>query len=462
MSDNVALVLLAAGKGTRLKSSTPKPLLNVLGQAMIDYVIESAQGFAKSSAVELLSGVVVGYAKEEVKAHLDNHFSNLSFATQEQQLGTAHAVKCFFEQSLEATKFEYTLICCADTPLLTEQTISKIYTIARAQNAKAVAATFRAKNPSGYGRIVRHRRGFEIVEHKDCDNEQLTINEVNSGVYLVKTKYLLDMLGKVGNKNASGEFYLTDIFKQNEDVHPIMFENSDEFFGVNDYTQLSYVRSKMQERKNEALMKAGVDIIDPKNTYIDWGVQVDSDSCIEPFVSLKGKSKIASNVVIGQSSIIINSGIGSMTKVLPMSHIEDSNIQSKCSIGPFARIRPNTQIADEVKIGNFVETKKSQLSKGAKVSHLSYVGDARIGENTNIGCGFITCNYDGKNKHQTVIGSNCFIGSDVQIIAPVDIGNDCFVAAGSTITHSLKDGDFAVARSRQETKAGLAKKFIKK
>jgi bifunctional UDP-N-acetylglucosamine pyrophosphorylase / glucosamine-1-phosphate N-acetyltransferase len=462
MTDSIGLALLAAGKGTRLKIDTPKPLLPLLGKHMVDYVLDTANKFAQQASASLAIGVVVGHAKEQVTSHLQAKYKNCLFAEQVQQLGTADAMRAYFTGIPSASQHTYTLVACADTPLLTTQSLEKMFSEMKRKKLKAVAASFNLQNPHGYGRIKRASQGFKIVEQKDASASELSIQEVNSGLYLVETKYLVEMLKNINNKNKSGEFYLTDIFQENQEVEAILFENPNEFLGVNSLVDWENVKSQLQQLKNHQLMLSGVMLEDTKSTFIDWDIQVGEGSFIAPGVILSGKTRIGESVKIEAYSIVQDSIVDDHVEIHSHSHIAGSYLRSHSSVGPFARIRPGTELSAGVKIGNFVETKKAVLHPGVKVSHLSYVGDAEIGENTNIGCGFITCNYDGVNKFKTKIGANCFIGSDVQMIAPIEVGDDCFVAAGSTITQGLETGAFAVARGRQITKSDMAKKFLKK
>jgi bifunctional UDP-N-acetylglucosamine pyrophosphorylase/glucosamine-1-phosphate N-acetyltransferase len=462
MTDSIGIALLAAGKGTRLKIDTPKPLLPLLGKCMVDYVIDTTSAFASEIKAELAIGVVVGHAKEDVKSYLSAKYKSCLFAEQIQQLGTADAMRAYFDGIPSAREHAYTLIACADTPLLSAQSLVKMYRELKTKRLKAIAATFNLQNASGYGRIKRSAVGFKIVEQKDANADELMIKEVNSGLYLVETKYLFEMLKRVNNNNKSGEFYLTDIFQENQPVEALLFDNPNEFLGVNSLVDWELVRSQIQHIKNQSLMLTGVMIQDSKSTHIDWDVKVGMGSIIEPGVILSGKTHVGEKVTVESYSVVVDTVVESNVTIHSHSHLAGSHLRSGCSVGPFARVRPGSDFSGGVKIGNFVETKNAVLHSGVKVSHLSYVGDAEIGENTNLGCGFITCNYDGVSKFKTKIGANCFIGSDVQMIAPIEIGSECFVAAGSTITQGLKNGDFAVARGRQITKSDMAKKFLKK
>ncbi|OFZ23545.1 MAG: UDP-N-acetylglucosamine diphosphorylase/glucosamine-1-phosphate N-acetyltransferase [Bdellovibrionales bacterium RIFOXYA1_FULL_36_14] len=462
MKKTIGIVILAAGQGKRMGTDTPKPLLIASGKRLIDFPIHEAKMFCEKSNLSFLITAVTGHKRELVNEYLGQHYKDVATVFQKEQLGTADAIRSYFAQQKAGKDYDYTLILCADTPLIRSIHLSFLWKNLLSQNLDAVAATFIADDPAGYGRILRGEKGFRIVEHKDASEEQKIIDEVNSGLYIMKTDYLLSHLAEIDANNKSQEFYLTDVFKEEANVAPILFDDYKSFVGVNNPDQLEEVFLELNYEKIYDLKKNGVSFYDSSCTYVDWDVKVGAGSIVYPNVSLRGNSVIGKNVVIDSGSIIKDSIIGNQTTINPYSIIEKSHIGEKVSIGPFARIRPDTEVGDNSKIGNFVETKKAKLKKGVKVSHLSYVGDAIIGEETNIGCGFITCNYDGANKHLTEIGKGCFIGSDSQMIAPVKIGNDCYVASGSTINKNMDDGDFAIARSKQEIKPGLAKKFIKK
>ena len=465
MVDSIGIVFLAAGKGTRLMLDTPKPLLPIMGKMLIDFPIMAAQEFVKINNLNASFSFVLGHKREEVKKHISEQYKNLSpqYSIQDQQLGTAHALKTYFDQVKVANEKELTIVMCADTPLMTEKELTKLFKeFSKNKNLKSVAGTFIAECPKGYGRIIRGTEGFIIVEEKDANESQKKVNEVNSGLYICRTKYLLEFFKNFSNKNAGGEFYLTDFFQQEVGHQAIVCEEAIRFEGVNTLEQLESTQKFLQIEKIKKLQRAGVIVTHSSTNQIDYEVEVSAGCVIGMGVSLLGKTIIGREVSIEQGSVIKNSKIEDQANILAYSYIEDSNIQKMSTIGPFARIRPGSQIGEKAKIGNFVEIKKSLIGEGAKISHLSYVGDAEVGKESNIGCGFITCNYDGIQKHKTTIGKNVFIGSDCQAIAPLTIGDDSFVAAGTTITKEIPDGAFAIGRSKQETKLGMAKKFLKK
>lgn len=465
MTKKIGVAILAAGEGKRLGLPVPKPLATALGRPLIDYTISAVASFGQQQQVTLLVGVVVGHQKELLTTHLQDHCSArgsvmISLAEQTQQLGTADALKAYFGACPWASTMDYTLVMCADTPLISGVELGIMYQAMERDDLEAVVATFHTPNPHGYGRIVRQRPGLKIVEEKDADDIIKQIQEVNSGLYLLRTSFVLQHLFQIENQNRSGEFYLTDLFAPHYQVRPILFAQGEKFQGVNDLTQLEAITHLLRREKNLQLLAQGVRILDLASTYIDWQVTVGAGTIIYPHCYLEGNCVIGKNVVLYPGQMITNTSIADQAIILPYCHLEDSQIAAKAQIGPFAHLRPQSEIGPGAKIGNFVEIKKSQLGPRAKVSHLSYVGDASIGADTNIGCGFITCNYDGVKKHRTTIGEGSFIGSDSQVVAPVEIGNGCYVASGSTITENMPDGSFAIARSRQVTKEKLAQRFL--
>lgn len=460
----VGIAILAAGKGTRLKIDLPKPLCPALGRTLVDYVVTESQKFASEAGIAATLTAVVGYKREEVQAHLDKAFPGVcSFAWQREQRGTADALRAYFDECPANWKQAYTFITCADTPLIEASTFRLLWDeMQRNPSLKACAGTFETATPTGYGRIIRGGTGFKIVEEKDASDAERKITEVNSGFYLVRTEFLRERLGSIGNKNKSGEFYLTDLFSQDSDVEALKCPNAEVFLGVNTLEQLEQCTQILRKRKLSSLMNSGVIMFDATSTYVDWDVQVGPESTLHPGVNLFGSTKIGRGVVIETGAVIKNSEIQEKAEILAYSHLEKAFVRAGAHVGPFARLRPESDIGSNAKIGNFVEVKKSKLAAGVKVSHLSYVGDAEIGEETNIGCGFITCNYDGVNKHRTKIGKNVFVGSDVQVIAPLEIGDDAFVAAGSTATKDVPSGAFGIARSPFAVKEGMAHRFLKK
>ncbi len=465
MSNSVSIVVLAAGEGTRLKCSETKPLVPLLGQRLIDFPLSCVENFADQNKLSFITNIVTGFERESVEKHVAELLTNkqlqYNFAFQKKRLGTADALKAYLDSFKRANDYDYTVVICADTPLITKEELQKLYDFIKGKSLDAVLASFDAKDPNGYGRIVRSQSGFHIVEQKDASESIQKISEVNSGLYIFNTKFLIENIDKVGSVNKAGEFYLTDLFQDDYKVDAVLFENAEVFLGVNDLEQLAQAEKVLRHRKNNSLREQGVRFIDSDTTFIDWQVSVGNGTTIFPNSHIYGESSIGERVVIESGSVLKNAIVADGVTIFANSYLEAVTIGKDCKIGPSARLRPGTVIGEKCKIGNFVEIKKAKLASGVKISHLSYVGDAEIGENTNIGCGFITCNYDGINKHKTVIGKNSFIGSDCQAVAPIKIGDSCLVAAGTTITQNMENGDLAIARMRQQNKKGLAKKFLK-
>jgi bifunctional UDP-N-acetylglucosamine pyrophosphorylase / glucosamine-1-phosphate N-acetyltransferase len=462
MNKTIGAVILAAGEGKRLKLNAPKPLAPCLDKKLVDFPIREIKKFFSRNNLTGSMTAVIGFQKEMVQEYISSKYPEVKYAVQTKQLGTADALRAYFDSSPETHKTEYTLVICADTPVVSEFELSQMFDTLTRDNCEAVAATFLDPNPTGYGRIVRGGdKGFYIIEEKDATEEERQITEVNSGLYIIKTAYVLEHLKEVSSNNKSGEFYLTDIFKEGFDVEALCFSSGETFMGVNTLHQLEQVEKILRKQKIRSLKEDGVRFIDSSHTYIDDSVEIGAGTVIYPNTYITGKTKIGKDVLIEMGAQIKDSTIADGAQVLSYSILEGAKLHEKASAGPFARLRPGADIGPEAKIGNFVEIKKAVLDRGVKVSHLSYVGDAFIGEETNIGCGFITCNYDGVNKHVTKIGKNCFIGSDSQAVAPVEIGDNCFVAASSTVTKDMPEGSFAVSRAPLTIKEGMAKKFLK-
>lgn len=464
MGYSIGIVILAAGKGTRMKTDAPKALSLCAGKPLLDYVVEAALNFAKSSSLKAEIGIVIGHRKELLEAWSQSHpnKSAIKTAWQREQNGTADALKACFNDLPHFWNFDYTFVACADTPLITETEFKNLFQFMLDEpELVGVAASFETEIPTGYGRIIHGKKGFKIVEEKDADDNQKKIKEVNSAFYVLKTSHVKAVLGQISNKNKSGEFYLTDLFQEDFAVKSVKFPSEIPFLGINTLGQLAQVDNLIREKKTQKLMIEGVRILNPAQVYIESDVEIGVGATIFPGCTLIGKTKIGSGALIESNCFIKNSIISNNAEVLAGSYLDQAVVFENATIGPMARLRPGTEIGPDAKVGNFVEVKKSKLGKGAKVSHLSYIGDAEIGDDTNIGCGFITCNYDGANKHKTKIGSNTFIGSDCQVIAPIEIGNDAFIAAGSTITKSIPDGGFAIGRAPQVIKEGAANKFLK-
>lgn len=446
-------IVLAAGKGTRMKSKKYKVLHEVAGKSMIEHVVDNV----RQSGVEQLV-TIVGHGAESVKATLGN---DSLYSFQEEQLGTAHAVKMASEHLED--KQGTTLVVCGDTPLITQQTLEALITHHETNQAQATVLSATASNPFGYGRIVRDANNHlvKIVEQKDATIEEQQINEISSGIFAFDNQTLFDKLAKVKNDNAQGEYYLPDVLSlilDDQGVVEVHHTNDfDEIMGVNDRVMLSEAEQAFRKRINTFHMRNGVTIIDPTTTYIGADVIIGEDTIIEPGVKLAGKTVIGSDVSIGQYSEITNSQVGANVTI-KQSIINEATIADEVTIGPFAQLRPGADLGHKVKVGNFVEVKKSVVKEGAKLPHLSYIGDAEIGARTNFGCGSITVNYDGVNKFKTIIGNDSFIGCNTNLVAPVTLGDRSFIAAGSTITDNVPEDSLALARSKQTTKEGYLKK----
>ncbi|WP_138420006.1 bifunctional UDP-N-acetylglucosamine diphosphorylase/glucosamine-1-phosphate N-acetyltransferase GlmU [Aquibacillus sediminis] len=447
-------VVLAAGQGTRMKSKLYKVLHPVMGKPMVQHVVDQLNSLALEKVI-----TVVGYGADKVQDVLgeESHF-----VLQKEQLGTGHAVL----QAEELLKDQEgtTIVVCGDTPLLTAETLEALLDHHDNEKAKATVLTAKAPDPTGYGRVVRNNINTveRIVEHKDANEQELTIDEINTGTYCFDNKALFEALQQVSNNNAQGEYYLPDVIEilkqDNEKIGAFQIMNMDETIGVNDRVALAQAEKLMKKRINEQHMRNGVTIIDPDHTYIAPNVQIASDVVIEPGCVLKGETSIGSDAVIGPYTEISDCVIGSET-VIRQSVAKNSDIGDRVQIGPFAHIRPEAKIADEVKIGNFVEIKKSTLDQNSKVSHLSYIGDAEVGKRVNIGCGTITVNYDGENKYLTKIEDDAFVGCNSNLIAPVTIGKGAYVAAGSTINKEVPEEALSIARARQTNKEDYVKKI---
>ena len=457
MSNRYAIIL-AAGQGTRMKSKLYKVLHPVCGKPMVQHVIDHVKSLNIKEIV-----TIVGHGAEKVKEQLG---ADSQYALQAEQLGTAHAV--LQAEGMLADKEGVTIVVCGDTPLIKAETMEALFKHHEETNAKATILTAKAQNPTGYGRIIRNDSGFveKIVEHKDATEQERSINEINTGTYCFDNKLLFGAIHNVSNENVQGEYYLPDVIEilknEGETVSAYVTDSFAETLGVNDRVALAEAERTMKSRTNEFHMRNGVTIIDPENTYIGTDVTIGQDTVIYPGTTLSGKTTIGSECQIGPNSDINDCEIGNNT-VIRQSVAFNSKIGSEVNIGPFAHIRPDSDIQDEVKIGNFVEIKKAVFGRGSKASHLSYIGDAEVGAEVNIGCGSITVNYDGKNKFLTKIEDGVFIGCNSNLVAPVTIGKGAYVAAGSTITEDVPGEALAVARARQVNKEDyVAKMNVKK
>lgn len=450
-------VVLAAGQGTRMKSKLYKVLHPVCGKPMVEHVVDEALKLSLSKLV-----TIVGHGAEEVKKQLGD---KSEYALQAEQLGTAHAVKQ--AQPFLANEKGVTIVICGDTPLLTAETMEQMLKEHTQREAKATILTAVAEDPTGYGRIIRSENGAvqKIVEHKDASEEERLVTEINTGTYCFDNEALFRAIDQVSNDNAQGEYYLPDVIEilknEGETVAAYQTGNFQETLGVNDRVALSQAEQFMKERINKRHMQNGVTLIDPMNTYISPDAVIGSDTVIYPGTMIKGEVQIGEDTIIGPHTEIMNSAIGSRT-VIKQSVVNHSKVGNDVNIGPFAHIRPDSVIGNEVKIGNFVEIKKTQFGDRSKASHLSYVGDAEVGTDVNLGCGSITVNYDGKNKYLTKIEDGAFIGCNSNLVAPVTVGEGAYVAAGSTVTEDVPGKALAIARARQVNKDDYVKNIHKK
>ena len=447
-------IVLGAGMGTRMKSATPKVLHQVMGKAMIEHVVDALEKASVERTV-----VVTGHKAEMVQACLGDR---VEYSLQTEQLGTAHAV--MMAETLLASQSGITMVTYGDDPLLTAETLEELFTTHETSGASMTLLTNVVDTPFGLGRIIRDTGGnvARIVEQKDANPEELAVTEINTGVACYDNEVLFAALKLVGNNNAQGEYYLTDLVEiikgMGHKVESVVKENPDGALGVNDRVQLANNGRIMRERINKKHMENGVTLVDPLTTYIEPNVLIGNDVIIEPNVHLKGKTVIEAGVFVGTGSHLENAYIGMGTQILA-SYISDSEIGADATVGPFAHIRLETKVGFKSRIGNFVEIKKTTLGEGVKAAHLSYMGDAEIGDRANMSCGAITANYDGKNKHKTVIGADAMIGSNVNLIAPVTVGAGAYIAAGSTVNKDVPADALAIARVKQENKEGYAKKL---
>lgn len=441
-----------------MKSNTPKVLHRVAGKPMVFYPVNLLRGMKAGKIV-----VVVGHGSEEVKAAVQP--DKVTFTTQAEQLGTGHAVLCAMKE-LKSFKGDV-LILSGDVPLIRKETVSGLLQLHKKKESRKPVislVTTVLDNPNGYGRIIRdeHRSVVRIIEDKDCSPLQKKIKEVNTGIYLVSSGFLLANIKKIGKNNAQGEYYLPDLIhlaaSQGERVSALTHIDPDEVMGINNRVDLARANAFMRARVHEELMLSGVTMEDPDATYIDYGAKVGMDTVIYPGVRVTGDSVIGSRCVIEDGCRIEGSTIGDDTVVKSYSVIESSVIGKEVTVGPFARLRPGNTIMDKVRIGNFVEVKKTVIGRGSKANHLTYLGDSVIGEGVNIGAGTITCNYDGVNKFQTIIEDGAFIGSDSQLVAPVTVGKGAYVGSGTTVTKNVPPGSLVITRSPEKVIEGWATK----
>jgi len=442
------IIILAAGKGTRMKSALPKVLLKLAGKSLLQHVVDSANSVQNANIT-----IVTGHGSDEVRSSVSSsETSSLNYVEQTEQLGTAHAVQMVVPNLGNGGT---SLILYGDVPMILPETIHEMLGAVSESSMSLLTVTL--DDPTGYGRILRNESGqvTAIIEQKDASTEQLKVREVNTGVLAVKTKQLKQWLPQIDNNNAQGEYYLTDLIaiarSNGVTIETKQPQSVEEVEGVNNRIQLSALERFYQKQQAEALMVAGVTLADPSRIDVRGNLKTGNDSYIDINAVFEGDVTLGSNVSIGPNCHIIDSDIGDYVEIYANSVIEQSQIANHSVIGPFARLRPGTVLAEKAKVGNFVETKNTHVGKGSKINHLSYVGDSELGEGVNVGAGTITCNYDGVNKHKTVMGDNSFIGSNSSLVAPVQIGKNATVGAGSTITKDVPDDELGLTRASQKS-----------
>lgn len=438
-------IILAAGEGKRMKSNIAKPLQQAAGKALVEWVLDTAEETGSDENI-----VVIGHKAEDVKAYLGDR---VKYAYQYEQLGTGHAVM----QGIESIKDVdgTVMVLYGDSPLIEAETLKRVREDHSKKMRAATVITAIADEPYGYGRIVRENGEIvRIVEQKDASEDEQKITEVNSGMYFFDIQKLKESLSKITNDNSQGEYYITDVIEimlsEGEKVGAYVTD-LEQTMGVNDKLQLSQVGKILNRRKVEALMLAGVTIIDPDKVQVTTNVKVGRDTVLYPGTVLEGDTVIGENCVIGSNTSLNNCKVGNNTKILETVGI-DSEIGSDTNVGPFAYLRPGTKVGSEVKIGDFVEVKNSTIDDGTKVAHLTYIGDADVGKRVNFGCGTVVVNYDGVNKHRTIIEDDCFIGCNTNLVSPVVVRHGAYTAAGSTITDEVPPESLAIARSKQVVK----------
>lgn len=451
MKTGFSTIILAAGEGTRMKSSYPKVLHPLCGKPMLARVLDTILALHGERNV-----LVLGFGRGSIEQFLQQQgYKTIEIAVQDQQFGSGHAVA----QAAKLLK-NYRgdiIVICADVPLIKAETLKKLLSEHRKQQNSMTVLTTAVSNPTGYGRIVRRLSGEveKIVEEKDALSSERLIKEINSGIYCFQAETLFRVLPQIKPDNAKKEYYLTDVLSllrlENLRVGAMLIEDSEQIYGINDRVQLAQSSTRFNQEKLTELMMNGVTILDPKSVWVDSAVLIGQDTVIYPGTMIAGKCNIGKNCSIGPHSFIQDSLIGDDVEIRA-SFLYEAEIGNKVKIGPFAHIRPKTKVEQEARIGNFVEVKKAKIGKGSKISHLTYIGDATLGKEINIGAGVITCNYDGIRKQETFIEDKVFVGSNVNLVAPVKIGRGAIIGAGSTITENVPAGALALARSQQINK----------
>lgn len=452
----VAITIMAAGKGTRLKSKHPKVLHEVGGKPLLAHVIGAATKVVPAHDVY----AIIGHEAERVRQAVKG--TGINFVLQKEQRGTGHALMVA-RDALQP--YDEVIVLSGDAPLISAQTISMLRDFHQSKRSAMTILTAHLKNPTGYGRIIRkgaHSNEVQaIVEEKSATPAQKKINEINSGFYAFSVDTLYDHIDELGTKNPHGEFYLTDMAsvlrRKKERVSAVATNDPHEILGANTRAELVEIDEHLRMAKCRELMAAGVTVYYPQTCVIDSEVEIGPDTVIEAFVQVLGNTRVGSDCRIRSYSVIRNTRIGDQVQILPGCVIDDSKIENRATLGPYSRLRPDSEIGEAAKVGNFVETKKIRLGKGSKANHLTYLGDAEIGQGVNIGAGTITCNYDGMHKHKTVIEDEVFIGSDSTLVAPIRIGKGAYVGAASCITDNVPAESLALGRARQTNKEGWAK-----
>ena len=455
--EGIATIILAAGKGTRMKSDLVKVLHPILGLPMLSYSIELSLNEVKAKKTV----VVVGHQGDRIQEMFRD--PRVDFVLQKEQLGTGHAVlqALPFLQSFVGT----VLILCGDVPLVKVETLRSFIDSYEKNESALSVLTAVVEEPFGYGRILRNPEGWleKIVEERDASEEERLIREINTGIFCVRARFLTEGLKEIGKENAQGEYYLTDLVEiaKRKGLRCSAHIAADpmEVMGINTRVDLAIANEKLRQEKLRGLMISGVTILDPKTTYVDRTVEVGKDTFLYPNCHLQGTTKIGELCVIEPNSKISDSIIGNDVTIRSNCVITESKIEEGVSIGPFAHLRPLSEVKAKAKIGNFVEVKKSIIGRGSKANHLTYIGDSLVGEDVNIGAGTITCNYDGFEKHQTIIGNRVFVGSNVELVAPVKVGSGSSIGAGTTITKDVPEGALAISRVKQKNVKGWSKKI---
>jgi bifunctional UDP-N-acetylglucosamine pyrophosphorylase/glucosamine-1-phosphate N-acetyltransferase len=452
------ILILAAGKGTRMKSDLPKVLHEAAYHPILEYVITAAEAIDHDGIF-----TVIGHDAEKVEAAFQGR---TGFVLQKEQKGTGHAVLAAMDSALADKKQGTVLILCGDTPLLRGETLKELMRAHEASGNLVTVLTAGLENPFGYGRIIRDESGdvCRIVEEKDANEKEKAVKEINSGVYCFDLAFLHQAVHRLNSDNSQGELYLTDTIalcrETGGKAGAFMISDFEEVKGVNDRIQLAEAGKILRRRKNEALMKAGVTLVDPDTAQIDPFAEIGNDTVIEPFCVIKGHTVIGKNCQIGPDAELTDTRVGDNVKFW-RSVANQATIGDFGNIGPLAYLRPDTVLSDHVKVGDFVEIKNSNIGSGTKLPHLTYVGDSDVGSGCNIACGTITCNYDGYKKTRTVIGDGVFVGCNVNLVAPLQLENGSYIAAGSTLTKNVPQDALAVAREKQANIDGWAERFRK-